>query len=95
MWFGPRFFNATAGEYFLKYDDEYGGSWDPTHVPVIRCLAAKLRVLSPAIDYIHPREQTLEERDSPVYTHKRVAQLCNLMTAVEKEAQRLGLPFGR
>jgi hypothetical protein len=92
MWFGPRFFNVAAGKFFLEYHDEYGGAWDPTHVPVIRAAAAGLRIVSPIVDYVHPREQTEEEENSPVYTYKRAAQLANLMKAAEVEAQRLGLP---
>ena len=92
MWFGPRFFNQTAGKYFLEYDDEYGGSWDPTHIPTLRCAAAGLRVATPMVPYVHPQEQTDEEENSAVFTFKRAAQLSNLMAATEKEAKRLGLP---
>jgi len=92
MWFGPRFFNAIAGKYFLEYDDMYGGSWDPTHIPVIRCAAAGLRIMSPEVDYIHPSVQTAEEEYSAAWTYKRAAQLANLMKATEEEAKRLGLP---
>ena len=91
MWFGPRLFDQTAGKFFLEYDDVYGGSWDPTHVPVLRCVAAGLRVATNPVNYIHPSEQTEEEEYSADYTYKRALQLANLMGAFKKEAILLGL----
>lgn len=92
MWFGPRFFNQAAGKYFLEYNDEYGGSWDPTHIPVMRCAAAGLRIDTQIVSYSHPPEQTEEEQNSATFTRKRAEQLSNLMKATEHEAERLGLP---
>lgn len=91
MWFGPRFFNATAGKYFLEYDDKYGGAWDPTHIPVLRCIAAGLRIVNPVVQYVHPPEQTQEEENSSLFSEKRAAQLGNLMQATREEAKILGI----
>jgi len=92
MWFGPRFFNAAAGKFFLEYNDEHGGAWDPTCVPVIRAAAAGLRVAATKVDYVNSPEQTAEEEQSASWTKRRAAQLANLMEAHEKEARILGLP---
>lgn len=88
-YFGPRWYNAAAGKFVLEYDDAYGGMWDATLLPLLRCAASGLHVTNPKIDYIHPAEQTAEEENSSAYTRKRFEQLVNVAKAAEAEAKRL------
>lgn len=82
--------NAKALEYFLAYQGDYGDGWDCIFIPVLRAIAAGLKVIGVPVDYIHPPEQTQEE-GTLMTVVKRVEQLQNLVPAIVAEAKKLGI----
>lgn len=90
-WFGPRVISKRTLKYFLNYQGEYGDKWDSIFIPVLRAMKDGLRVKSVEVDYIHPYEQTAEETGRVDFLLKWVEQLLNLVPALQKEAQRLGI----
>jgi|GEM_PF-2304788 len=93
MFFGPRVIGPRALPYFLDYNPEALGApdtWDPTHFPVIACIAAGLRVMDVPVPYGHPMAQTQAE-GTPEMILKRVRQLDELTQGTFKYARQLGL----
>ena len=91
LWFGPRVFNEQSAQIFLDYQGEYGDKWDSIFIPVLRAMAQGLRVKSVSVDYQHPPEQTVEETGNLDFLIKRLDQLQNLIPALKKESEKLGL----
>ena len=87
MFFGPKAFNQKALQYFLEYKGDYGDRWDSIIIPGWRAFKAGLRVASVQVDYVHPQEQTTEERGSTDFFKKRIEQLAVMVNAFEKETQ--------
>lgn len=92
MWSGPRLIDEKALPYFLDYKGEYGDRWDSIFIPVVRAIAARLKVRRCEVDYVHSSEQTAEEEADPLMNERRrIEQLWNLVPAIEAEAVKLGL----
>lgn len=92
-WFwGPFAANLKALQHFIEYKDEYGGTWDARTIPRLRVIAAGLKVTSVTVPYIHPPEQTAEEKGVlEPFIMRRVEQVCNQVPAMYQEAKKLGL----
>ncbi|MBI4085265.1 MAG: hypothetical protein HY432_02035 [Candidatus Liptonbacteria bacterium] len=91
VWIGPRLIGPNAIQYFLDYRGEHGDRWDSIFVPIIRAIAAGLKVIGCETDYVHPAEQTAAEEAAPDMDLKRFHQLKNLVPGFYIEAKRLGL----
>lgn len=89
-WIGPRGMNQAGLAHFLAYGDEYGGKWDGIFIPILRAVAAGLRVVSVPINFVYPKEQG-EAENNPARMLKCLEQLNNLVPAIVAEAKKLGL----
>ena len=88
MWSGPRLMTQDALFYFSAYKGEYGDLWDSIFIPVLRVIAAGLKVISVPINYVHPPEQTFAEETAEMLV-KRIKQLDNLVPAMLTEQKKL------
>ncbi len=91
VWVGPRLIGPRAIRHFLDYNDDYGGKWDSIFIPIIRAIAAGLKVAGCDVNYVHPAEQTAAEEADPNMDLKRLKQLDNLVPSFYMEARKLGL----
>ena len=91
VWFAAKAMNLAALKYFLEYRGEYGDLWDSVHIPLLRVIAAGLRIAGVKVNYVHPKEQTNNETGNLYFLEKRIDQLKNLVPAFHKEAKKLGL----
>lgn len=91
LWFGPRVTNQRALQHFLEYKGDYGDRWDSIFIPILRAVAADLKVISIEVNYTHPAEQTNEESGDISFLVKRIEQLSNLVPALKTEWQKLSI----
>ncbi len=92
---GPRIMNRDAAAIMARYDGKidgkqtYGDNWEILFIPLIEMLQLDMWLGSVIVDYIHPKEQLVE--DDETMRAKRDKQRNDLVSAMSKEASRVGL----
>lgn len=90
---GPSAIGPRAIRLFLDYvpENHAKDSWDGMHIPVLRAMAQRLRVLNVPSSYVHPPEMKRMEEGDLEMNAKRLRQLNEVLPIVEAEVRRLGL----
>ncbi len=84
-----RKWRKELSDYFLNYNGEYGDKWDSIFIPVMNAIFDGKRVSGVEVEYTHPHKQTEMEEHNLTFYRKRVEQLENLMTSLEKHQRKL------
>lgn len=87
---GPTVISADAVEYYLRYESSNGDLWDTIHCPKLRIINDGLPWTIVSVDYRHPAEQTEAEAGMGFFL-KRIRQVDQLVRAIEREVDRLGM----
>lgn len=87
---GPTALSASAVEYYLDYQGDYGDSWDSIHIPKLRIIHDNLPWTIVDVDYSHPPEQTAAETGMALFS-KRIKQIDVLVTAIQQEVEKLDM----
>ncbi len=92
---GPRVMSRAAARLMSNYDGRvggvqvYGDKWEILFIPLLWFLNADMLVESVPVEYVHPIEQLVE--DDEAMRRKRDEQRESLVSAMRREAERLGL----
>ncbi len=72
LWFGPKVFDKTGADYFLKYNSEKNkiDLWDSLMVPVMEAVKDGVNVKSIPMDFLYNEEQIRVESDE---TNKEIS----------------------
>ena len=90
---GPSVIGPKAIPFFLDYRPE-GEAEDPCdtmHLPVLRAIAAGLKVVNVKSNYVHPQEMKKAEEGDVAMNEKRLRQLGEVLIPLTAEARRLGI----
>lgn len=93
---GVRVMSVAAANLMVGYNPayaqlgrKYGDRWEILFIPIVWYIHNDWRILSVAVDYVHPPEQSGEDSDE--MNRKRDDQLIKLVEAVATEADFLGI----
>lgn len=93
FYFGPRIMDREAAHVMSTYRPDatlvQGDNWEILFLPLLEYMRRGWNIGSVTVDYVHPPEQ-LTEDDEKMRT-KRDKQRNDLVTAMHREAQRLGI----
>lgn len=90
FYIGPRIMNRQAAMIMAEYQPiHYGDNWEILFIPLLRFMAGGIPIDSVIVDYVHPVEQLIEDDES--MRSKRDKQRIDLVSAMQREAVRLGL----
>ncbi len=82
--------NRQAAMIMAEYQPiHYGDNWEILFIPLLRFMAGGIPIDSVIVDYVHPVEQLIEDDES--MRSKRDKQRIDLVSAMQREAVRLGL----
>lgn len=87
---GPTVLSADAVEYYLNYESSDGDLWDGIHCPKLQIIKDERPWTIVPVNYQHPPEQTTAETGMGLFL-KRVKQVDQLVRAIEREVDRLGM----
>lgn len=90
---GPRVMNRQTAELMADYQPNpelgYGDNWEILFLPLLHMMQKGLTIGSYTVEYTHPEEQRVE--DDQAMRDKRDKQRNDLVTAMGREAKRLGI----
>ncbi len=90
FYIGPRIMNRQATMIMAEYQPiHYGDNWEILFIPLLWFLTGGVSIDSVIVDYVHPAEQLIEDDES--MRSKRDKQRIDLVSAMQREAVRLGL----
>ncbi|HRH22394.1 MAG TPA: hypothetical protein PLB51_00175 [Candidatus Paceibacterota bacterium] len=90
FYIGPRIMNRQAAMIMAAYQPiHYGDNWEILFIPLLWFLTGGVAIDSVIVDYVHPVEQLIEDDES--MRSKRDKQRTDIVSAMQREAVRLGL----